>query len=129
MKIFIDLIFRPANTKEYYTKINQPSLSFSPTLHESNSVKESKKRILSPQKCIFFDFKQHSAAEVSQPKKFLKSSSTDEISKVLFQEKESILPTQKISTDAQKVSKKLSKLRHLLFQQLNFKESQFYLIL
>jgi hypothetical protein len=86
-------------------KINQPSLSFSPTLHESNSVKESKKRILSPQKCIFFDFKQHSAAEVSQPKKFLKSSSTNEISKVLFQEKENILPTQKISTDAQKVSK------------------------
>jgi hypothetical protein len=46
-------------------KINQPSLSFPPTLHESNSDKESKKRILSPQKCIFFNFKQHSAAEVS----------------------------------------------------------------
>jgi hypothetical protein len=63
------------------------------------------KRILSPQKCIFFDFKQHSAVEVSQPKKFFQSSSTNDICKVLFQEKENILPTQKISTDAQKVSK------------------------
>jgi hypothetical protein len=108
-------------------KINQPSLSFSPTLHESNSVKESKKRILSPQKCIFFDFKQHSAAEVSQPKKFLKSSST--ISKVLFQEKENIYQLKRYPLMLKKSQKIIQIPRHLLFHQLNLKESQFYSIL